>query len=206
MTVQFSLARTSTSNTRGVLLENFLHDMSYRSTSAPNLVLEDPDKYKLFFAEHFFDKHHLNYVGITAGKEYVVITMSDAAVEETTRVFYRAIIRTSKVRKSRSPLTTPQSDTVVEIERCNEKLQPAKTSSKVLIKELQGAVSYLSKAKLLLVSDVQLSKDLLAFERKHVCDSKCQNLHQQTVTGVKIGVVHCKEGQTTEEEMFSNSM
>lgn len=90
----------------------------------------------------------------------------------------------------------------------------SKASKRDLIKELRSAFGYLSKSKLVLIEDPVLDQELLKYEDRQARTqldrfsffSLSYSLVVQSVRGVKIGVLLCKEGQTKEEEMFSNGM
>jgi hypothetical protein len=60
------------------------------------------------------------------------------------------------------------------------------------VKELKGTLSYLSETKLTQIESMDLCNDLLEYEKT------------QVVNSMKIGILYVKEGDVTEEHMFSN--
>mmetsp|Transcript_2774 Transcript_2774/g.3685 ORF Transcript_2774/g.3685 Transcript_2774/m.3685 type:complete len:382 (+) Transcript_2774:1-1146(+) len=143
-------------------------------------VVEDPQRYEFYFRDFFYKQETLTYIGSSQDKDmFIVVSILKATASNDKYSFFRAIVRTA------------DEDKRVEIIREDD--DKSKPSKKALLRELRGAFSYLAKIKLKPIENVDMQEDLLQFEK------------QLTVTSMKIGVLYCKEGQKTEDEMFSNT-
>lgn len=141
----------------------------------------------LWYQDHYSEKEHLNYLSNDRKGEPIIIstvkerrTSQDNDLEKLIRVLIRS-------------------------KRCDERyLLNEKQFLKTKLKKLKGVqigdiVKYLQvynnnlvDGKIRYIKDPAIVNDLLSFER------------HQVVVKYKIGILLCKEGQTTEEEMFSN--
>jgi len=142
--------------------------------------IEDVEKYDFFFRDYFFPVKHVNYLGISEEKEPVIISATMIPSTDSQAV-YHVIIR------------SPRGDKRQEIQFEEKDKTPQQAARGLISKKLKSALCHISNSKkLVLVEGKDLAQELLQYELKMV------------ITNQKIGILLKLDGQTTEEEMFSN--
>lgn len=175
-----------------------------REHLSPGAVLGDPVSFfiddaaddKLWYAEYFASHPHFNYVGLAnyASGGSSPSSSSSAASQEQ---FVLSVIRPqSGANMMRVLLRTKRGD---ERQLVGESKETAKifkanqVKSKIPAAELMRLIApSLTNVKMRFIKDLNLIYDLMSFEER---------LRSKTY---KFGILLCKEGQTKEEEMFSN--
>eukprot|EP01122_Echinamoeba_exundans_P008326 TRINITY_DN2748_c0_g1_i10.p1 TRINITY_DN2748_c0_g1~~TRINITY_DN2748_c0_g1_i10.p1 ORF type:complete len:708 (-),score=79.82 TRINITY_DN2748_c0_g1_i10:1611-3734(-) len=132
------------------------------------------------FYKHYFSGHdHQNYIGIDDKVgPYVLSVVREKSAYQQNSILIRTLLRTKKG----------------DDRKCiQEKLVTKGSKSKASVNQIMKAIApALSRAKLQPIKQTSIVEDLIAFEEK------------QMVHAYKFGVLYCQEGQTREEEMFSN--
>lgn len=134
---------------------------------------------KLWYAEYFASHAHFNYIGTANG--------SPSQPEN----FVLSVIRPPGANMMRVLLRTKRGD---ERQMVGESKETAKIfKAKIPASDLMRLIApTLTNVKMRHVKDLNLIYDLMAYEER------------LRTTTYKFGVLLCKEGQTKEEEMFSN--
>jgi len=145
-----------------------------------NFIITDPLKSEPWYNTHFFGKDHFNFIGTDGPNDVFLVSVisNDApdVVKEKDKTPYRVIIRTKKRDEKRLA--------VVKGSFSNKKKPP--------IKEIMQSLSGVSPKKMHRIKDANIVNDLKAFEDR------------QLIRNYKFGLLYCAEGQTDEEQMFSN--
>jgi len=153
-----------------------------RESISPSMLLadgvfqiENAADEKLWYAEYFAPQPHFNYIGVDSSGDPFILS----------------VIRPQSSNIMRVLLRTRRGD---ERQVVAESKETAKIfKSKIPVQELMRLIApSLSSVKMRLIKDLNLIYDLMGFEER------------LRVKTYKFGLLLCKEGQTKEEEMFSN--
>lgn len=173
-----------------------------REHLTPAAVLGDPMSFhiddasddKLWYSEYFASHPHFNYIGVANyGSTSSSSSSSSASNQEQ---FVLSVIRPQSANVMRVLLRTKRGDErqmVGESKETAKIFKSTQVKSKIPAAELMRLIApSLTNVKLRLIKDLNLIYDLMSFEER---------LRSKTY---KFGILLCKEGQTKEEEMFSN--
>jgi RAP1 GTPase activating protein 1 len=138
--------------------------------------IEHPELDERWYNTYFVGRSHHNYVGLDSDGRPIVVSL----IKEDNNKQYRAIIRTCTGEECR--LLTEQ-----------DLKTSASTKTRLEKIVLKQMLPMLNSKTLRCVKETQLEKELQRYE-----DTNRQNVY-------KFGLLYVKEGQTTEEEMFSNT-
>jgi len=144
-----------------------------------NLTLEDSKTYLSFYRDNFFGKPHINFLGLIDSNPVSVSVRTDNQKEG-----HLTLVRT---KLGDAKLYIPVS--MIKTSRLSPKPLP-----KTILKAISQTYPPLANC-----GNLQKIKDTPDLE-----ETLCHFETRMMVAGHKIGILYAKEGQVTEEEMFSN--
>ena len=177
-----------------------------REHLSPSVVLGDPASFaiddaaddKLWYAEYFASHPHFNYIGVA---NYISGSSSPSSSSSSSssanqEQFVLSVIRPQSANVMRVLLRTKRGDerqVISETKDTAKIFKSTQVKSKIPASDLMRLIApSLTNVKLRVIKDLNLIYDLMSFEER---------LRTKTY---KFGILLCKEGQTKEEEMFSN--
>lgn len=156
-------------------------DPALAKCDIPNLregVFDLSDNDMIYFRENFMNKPHFNFLCSESPQGPMSVSITRDEPTDT----YKAIIRTPATN---TRITVPSSNVKPSWWR---KLFRAGPSSTDILRGISADLP----SSLKLVSDPNLPQAIISLEEK------------QTIKGFKFGILYASEGQTKEDEMFSN--
>eukprot|EP01112_Ceratiomyxa_fruticulosa_P020258 TRINITY_DN6855_c0_g4_i1.p1 TRINITY_DN6855_c0_g4~~TRINITY_DN6855_c0_g4_i1.p1 ORF type:complete len:414 (+),score=59.69 TRINITY_DN6855_c0_g4_i1:474-1715(+) len=153
------------------------------SPTTPEMYLEEQDVYAYHYHNNFTNHPHINFIG--GDKENPIIVSIQTAPDSTIEVKGSRGSGSSKALMGyRVIVRTKKAD--------HHSILPLEKSRTALLQSLKIHLPFLQTENLKQISNSVFPNDLAYLERRMYLGKH------------KFGVVYCRAGQTTEEEMFSN--
>ncbi|CAH1103721.1 unnamed protein product [Psylliodes chrysocephalus] len=154
--------------------------------------IENVDQGALYFRKYFVGQEHQNWFGMDEQLGPVVISIKREKVvhpenQLTTTLMqyqYRVVARTSELQTLRGAV----------LEDAIPNIKPSSNPKTLNTKEVLEYV----------VPEIQLTALKLASQNQHVIEQILKLDEQGLTNHYKVGVMYCKAGQNTEEEMYNN--
>lgn len=151
--------------------------------------IESVDSGALYYRSYFYGQEHQNWLGMDENLGPVTISLKREKVEytqESQQMYrYRLLIRTSELQTLRGSI----------LEDAIPNLKPSSSSSKSL--NAKEVLEYVA-------PEVQLNCLRLGVSSAAVEDQLIKLDEQALTSSYKVGVMYCKAGQSSEEDMYNN--